>query len=472
MEAAAPDSADSEVSRHKCLIYDGQPSEQLPVVVPLLLQGLSENWRCLYLGDPETVEIVRAALAARGTDVAGETARGALVFSSDRSHLEGGGFDPRAMVGMLRGLIDQAVKDGFQGLCATGDMMWELGSVKNFSRLLEYEALLEQVFREKPLMGICQYRRDTVPARAIEDALLTHRSACIGGALERDNLFYLPPELLLEGSGEAGREKRGAWMCRQIVRILKAERKRDQALQSLAETNESLERRVQERTEELEAFSYSVSHDLRAPLRHINGFAMIVEKESGGRLSDEGKRCLSKISASITKMGVLIDDLLTFSRASRAELRKRPVPLGELVADVLRDLEPETASRRIDWRVGALPEAACDPALLRLVFVNLLGNAVKFTRPRSQAVIELGAERKDGSVVVFVRDNGVGFDPSSAEKLFVAFQRLHSQKEFEGTGVGLANVERIVRRHGGRAWAQGDKGVGATFYFSLPDEDS
>lgn len=472
MEAAAPDSADSEVSRHKCLIYDGQPSEQLPVVVPLLLQGLSENWRCLYLGDPETVEIVRAALTARGTDVAGETARGALVFSSDRSHLEGGGFDPRAMVGMLRGLIDQAVKDGFQGLCATGDMMWELGSVKNFSRLLEYEALLEQVFREKPLMGICQYRRDTVPARAIEDALLTHRSACIGGALERDNLFYLPPELLLEGSGEAGREKRGAWMCRQIVRILKAERKRDQALQSLAETNESLERRVQERTEELEAFSYSVSHDLRAPLRHINGFAKIVEKESGGHLSDEGKRSLSKISASITKMGALIDDLLTFSRASRAELRKRPVPLGELVADVLRDLEPETASRRIDWRVGALPEAACDPALLRLVFVNLLGNAVKFTRPRSQAVIELGAERKDGSVVVFVRDNGVGFDPSSAEKLFVAFQRLHSQKEFEGTGVGLANVERIVRRHGGRAWAQGDKGVGATFYFSLPDEDS
>src|SRR5262249_41001889 len=142
-----------EVSRHKCLIYDGDPSEQLPVVVPLLIDGLRGNERCLYLGSPDTVHMVDTALNARGVDTGAEASRGALVFSSDRSHLDGGRFEPAAMVDMLRKLIDDAVHDGFAGLCATGDMMWELGTEQNFERLLEYEALLEQVFREKPLRG-------------------------------------------------------------------------------------------------------------------------------------------------------------------------------------------------------------------------------------------------------------------------------------------------------------------------------
>src|SRR5687768_12690111 len=217
----------SEVSRHKCLIYDGHPSEQLPVIVPLLQEGLRRSQRCLYLGDGETVSMVDAALKDKGVDTEREARRGALVYSSDRSHLKGG-FDPRAMVGMLRGLIDEAVRDGFQGLCATGDMMWELGSESNFDRLQEYEALLEQVFHEKPLMGICQYRRDTVPPRAIREALLTHRSVYVGAHLNRDNLFYMPPELLLPNADVRLREAQGEWMCQQITRVLQAEHKRDQ----------------------------------------------------------------------------------------------------------------------------------------------------------------------------------------------------------------------------------------------------
>ena len=176
-----------EVSRHKCLIYDGHPSEQLPVVVPLLRDGLEHHWRCLYLGDPEMVRMVDSALGADGIDTASATGRGALIFSSDRSHLAGGGFDPELMIDGLRALIDRAVHDGYEGLCATGDMRWELGDDQNLDRLLEYEARLEQVFRDMPLRGICQYHRDVLPPQAVNDALLTHRSTYMGAALNQDN---------------------------------------------------------------------------------------------------------------------------------------------------------------------------------------------------------------------------------------------------------------------------------------------
>ena len=195
-------SAQSEVSRHKCLIYDGHPSEQLPVVVPLLTDGLQNNWRCLYLGSPEMVRMVDTALEATGIDTVRESRRGALVFSSDRSHLAGGKFFPKAMIAGLSSLIDGAVAEGFEGLCATGDMKWELGPDPNFEVLLDYEAQLEQLFRDRPLRGICQYHRDVIPAQAVRDALVTHRSAYIGNVLNRDNLFYIPPELLLEKSGQ------------------------------------------------------------------------------------------------------------------------------------------------------------------------------------------------------------------------------------------------------------------------------
>src|SRR5688500_15938002 len=165
-------------SRHKCLIYEGHPAEQLPVVVPLLLDGLRQNWRCLYLGDPEAVGLVDDALAKRGIDTRREIDRKALVLSSDRGHLGSDGrFDPVAMVDGLCSSIDEAVSDGFVGLCATGDMRWELGADENFERLLEYEARLERVFRDRPLRGICQYRRDIVPAYAVRDALSTHQAA-------------------------------------------------------------------------------------------------------------------------------------------------------------------------------------------------------------------------------------------------------------------------------------------------------
>ncbi len=221
---------------------------------------------------------------------------------------------------------------------------------------------------------------------------------------------------------------------------------------------------------ELEAFSYSVSHDLRAPLRHIDGFAGLLAKSDGANLSEKGHRHLSHISDSAKQMGALVDDLLVFSRMGRTEMNLAPVNLQQLVGETIQTLQgDEVSGRVIRWQTGVLPMVQGDGPMLRQVIVNLLANAVKYTRPRNPAEIEVGCMAGEADeMVIFVRDNGVGFEMQYAKKLFGVFQRLHRAEEFEGTGIGLANVRRIVSRHGGRTWAESVAGAGATFYFSLP----
>jgi light-regulated signal transduction histidine kinase (bacteriophytochrome) len=244
--------------------------------------------------------------------------------------------------------------------------------------------------------------------------------------------------------------------------------------------NAELEQRVAVRTaqlqaanEEMEAFSYSVSHDLRAPLRHIMGFVALLQQDAGPTLSEKDRQHLTTISQSAKLMGKLIDDLLAFSRIRRSEMKKTDVNLDALVKDTLGDFQAETKERKIAWTIHKLPRVQADRALLRLVLVNLLSNAVKFTSTRAEAKIEIGcAPGSDHETVIFIRDNGAGFDPRYAHKLFGVFQRLHSQDEFEGTGIGLANVQRIIHRHGGRTWAEGVIDGGATFYFSIPKQNN
>ncbi|PYS95525.1 MAG: hypothetical protein DMF50_08375 [Acidobacteria bacterium] len=243
---------------------------------------------------------------------------------------------------------------------------------------------------------------------------------------------------------------------------------------ALRGAQDELERRVVERTaqlqaanSELEAFSYSVSHDLRAPIRHIAGFAEILENDGNG-LDEAGRRHLKKISQAASRMGELIDDLLVFSRMGRSEMQAAAVNLTDLLKEVVREAQPDV-KHPIDWRIKPLPTVHGDPAMLRLVLSNLVSNAMKYTGKTEHPRIEVGVDRDEGrEVVICVRDNGVGFDMTYASKLFGVFQRLHRADEFEGTGIGLANVRRIINRHGGRTWAEGELGRGAAFYFSLP----
>jgi len=240
--------------------------------------------------------------------------------------------------------------------------------------------------------------------------------------------------------------------------------------------NAELEQRVAERTVELqtansemEAFSYSVSHDLHAPLRHVLGLMDLLQEDAGPSLSEQSLVQVKKIFQAVKRMENLIDDLLAFSKIEKSAMKKTDVDLNQLLQETLRDFRADANGRNVVWEIRPLPRVQGDRALLRLVFVNLISNAVKFTGARAQAKIEIGcASANNAETVIFIRDNGAGFNQKYADKLFGVFQRMHSQDEFEGTGIGLANVRRIIHRHGGRTWAEGEIEVGATFYFSIP----
>ena len=280
----------------------------------------------------------------------------------------------------------------------------------------------------------------------------------------KDGSFYWVDTTIVPFLNEDGRP-------RQYVAIRADITERKAAEEKIRQLNVELEQRVSDRTAELEAFSYSVSHDLRAPVRAIAGFARMVRQDYGSQLPPEAIQKLGRIDANAMRMGQLIDGLLAFSRLSRQPLNTCQVSPSTIVNSVLEEIRAEPANRRARVSLDPLPPCQADPTLLQQVFSNLLSNAFKYSRQRDLPVIDIGARQEDGLWVYFVRDNGAGFEMRYAHKLFCVFQRLHPPDQFEGTGVGLAIVQRIIHRHGGRVWAESEPDKGATFHFTLGDSN-
>ena len=298
----------------------------------------------------------------------------------------------------------------------------------------------------------------------------------LNGEVSTSEMFVrnsaLPEGAWIEVTGGPRNDKNGV-ACGGVVALRDiTQRKVDE--REIQTLHDELEQRVGERTaqletanKELEAFSYSVSHDLRAPLRHISGFSQLLMEEFGSTLDPNAQQYLERIQAGAQKMGVLVDELLNLARVGRHALRLQPTQLNAMVAEVIAILQPDYEGRQVEWIIADLPTVACDPVLVKQIFQNLLANALKFTRPRARAVIEVSHKKEDGQPVFMVRDNGVGFSMKYVDKLFGVFQRLHRAEEFEGTGIGLVTVQRIVRKHGGQVWAEGELDKGAAFYFTL-----
>lgn len=241
----------------------------------------------------------------------------------------------------------------------------------------------------------------------------------------------------------------------------------------LNDMNENLKKesqKLEDANKELEAFAYSVSHDLRVPLRAIDGFSRIVIEDYEDELDDEGKRLLNVVRENTKKMGQLIDDILLLSRAGRHEMRISPIDMESLVKNIFEEMKPSIENRNVQMEVKSLPSTYGDRTLINQVLTNLISNSIKFTRIKEEAIIEVGAKEGKDENVYYVKDNGAGFDMKYVNKLFGLFQRLHGTDEFEGTGVGLSIVQRIIRRHGGRVWGEGEINNGATIYFTLPNK--
>jgi PAS domain S-box-containing protein len=344
-------------------------------------------------------------------------------------------------------------------------------------RVASWNAGAERIegFKEEEILGrdyATFFTPEDVRARRPEQELKVAaekgRSEAEGWRMRKDKTRYWANVVLTAVFDEGGQ------LCgySKVARDMTARRKAEEEIREL---NAKLEHRVSERTaqleaanKELEAFSYSISHDLRAPLRHIAAYVEILQSEAGQRLDEASQQYLRTIARSAMHLGDLIDALLAFSRMGRGEMFQQKVSLASLVTEARRELQRDIEGRKIDWHIGPLPEVQGDPLMLRQVMVNLLSNALKYTRDRSKADFTLGSKVTEHEVIFHLRDNGVGFDPQYAEKLFGVFQRLHPSSEFEGIGIGLANVRRIIHRHGGRTWAEGEVDKGATFYFALP----
>jgi signal transduction histidine kinase len=348
---------------------------------------------------------------------------------------------------------------------ATGTI-FEVHGADRLSTALEYvrTAKVDVVLLDLALpdnQGVDTFTRMRAAAPSIPNIVLTGLAdEALGNMTVRDGA----QDYLIKGDSDA----------KLLARSIRYAIERERGESEVRSAKETLERRVAERTSELasvnaelESFTYSVSHDLRAPIRQIDGFSRLLMEQFESDLDPKARHYLQRIRDSTQHMGRLVDDLLRLAQVGRQDVHARRASLDTLVEGVVADLQSDIGDREIEWRIAPLPTVECDPGLMKVAFTNLVANAVKYTRPRRPAIIEIGQVPGDGLPVVFVRDNGVGFDMRYADRLFGVFQRLHRSEEFEGTGVGLATVQRIVHKHGGEIWAESAPDRGASFFFTI-----
>jgi len=422
---------------HFCQFYR-TPQDLLDTLVPYFKAGLENNEYCMWVtSEPLSVKDAVAALRQAMPDFEHYAAKGSIeILPYSEWYMKDDHFDQARVLNGWIGRLNQALAKGYDGLRLTGNTFWlESSQWQDFKA---YENVVNNVIGNYRMIAACTYSLDKCGASEVIDVVQNHQFALI--------------------------KREGEW-------TLIEDSQRKHAAEEIGRLNEALIRRaeqIESINRDLESFAYSVSHDLRVPLRAIDGFSHLVLKRYGDKLDDEGRRLLNVVRDSVSRMGQMIDDILVFSRTGRLVMAESEVNMENLARAALEELAPNLTGRDVKVEIGRLPPVHGDPAMLRQVWVNLLANAVKFTRPKPAAQIEVEGKIEGTECVYFVKDNGVGFDMQYADKLFGVFQRLHGIEEFEGTGIGLATAKRIITKHGGRVWAEGKVNEGATFYFALP----
>jgi len=415
---------------HFCMFYNSK-DDLLDILIPYFRSGLENGEFCMWItSKPLTKAAARSIMRKAMPEFEDYMKKGQIeILAHDEWYLQDGVFDSDRVLNGWVEKLDQATGMGFNGLRLTGNTFWLEKEI--WQDFMVYEEAVNRVIGNYRMLALCTYSMDRCGAAEVLDVAHSHQ-------------FVLA-------------NRYNKWTMIENAEI--------------QQTKEALSRRTAELenlNEELESLTYTISHDLRSPLRAIDGFANMIIKDAGDNLDQELFRKLNVIRKNTEKMTHLIDDLLNLSRMGRAALSVSRIDLNTLVKDVWQELRAGNPDRSMDLKLYDLPPASVDGVLMRQVISNLLDNAAKFTKYRKRAVIEVSGSAADSYNTFCVKDNGAGFDMVHYDKLFEVFRRLHSEKEFEGTGVGLAIVKKIIQKHGGRIWAEGKPNEGAAFYFTIP----
>lgn len=452
------------IGEHLCLVFESD-AERLAAVIPFLQQGLARNECCLCLVDADTAAPLSAALSAAGVDVPREQQRGALAFVTERDYLRDGRFEPQSLLDTLQRTLAEALEAGFSGWRATGDMVWELGPISPYERLLEYESALDEVFPGRRMIGLCQYDRRRVPPAVLRQALRTHRHVVLDGTI-CSNPYYVPPALARNDDGEAARV---AWMLAQIARLCDAEALREQAIRDQA-ARAAAEMAIRMRND----FLASVSHDLQNPLGLIRNQAQLMSRrlDRGDHPDSERFRAgLARVEAATRRASDLIGELLDVARLEAGQtlvLERQSVDLIALAQRAV-SLTAPTASHKTITLNAAEPSLVgqWDGARLERVVANLLSNAVKYGAVDD--AIEVDLAREGGDAVLTVRDHGLGIPKEDLPHVFERFHRGHNvTAQVPGTGLGLAGARTIVEQLGGTIEIFSVEGEGTAVTVRLP----